>query len=325
MTPTNTITEADLSAILEQYGIGRYLHHEPLTAGTVETNIHLTTTSGDFVFRWYENRTYESVLFECAVIEHLTQRHYPCPRLYRSRSGDAAGLYGGKPYVLFAFIQGVHLEHPNEEQHRQLIEHIAKLHLLTEGFQPPHLADRWNYTPERLVQLAEAETRRIGDDNAARKLAWYQGEIAKLQLPPELPRGIVHGDFHFSNILFEHGQFKALIDFDDANYTVLLLDVLAVTEPFKSSFDHDTWPEFSMAADVFDLHHLRKVLTIYTRIRPINALEQYHLFDVCKLMILVDCLWFYTRGKAEDFYERRKIHYLNQLGRDGFRNRLFGE
>ncbi|MEE4195153.1 MAG: homoserine kinase [Anaerolineae bacterium] len=325
MTSTNSLTETDLTAILEYYSLGTYLHHEPLTAGSVETNIRLKTTSGDFVFRWYENRSYESVLFECAVIEHLTQQHYPCPRLFRSRSGDAAGIYGGKPYVLFAFIEGEHLEHPNEEQLHQLIEHIAKLHRLTEGFQPPHIADRWNYTPERLVQLAEAQTLKIGDANARQKLIWYKREIANLQLPPELPRGVVHGDFHFSNILFENGQFKALIDFDDANYTVLLFDVLAVTEPFISSFDHDTWPDFSMEADVFDLNKLRKVLDVYTRIRPINAAERRHLFDVCKLMVLVDCLWFYARGRADDFYERRKIHYLNQLGRDAFEKRLFGE
>ena len=323
MMPKTPITKTELVPILAQYELGTYLNHEPLTAGSVETNIHLLTTSGDYVFRLYENRSYEAVLFECALIEHLTQHDYPCPRLYHSRSGDIAGILGGKPYVLFEFIEGEHLQQPSQDQQRQLVENIARLHLLTEGFSPPHMEKRWNYNPEVLIRLAEQETRKIRSANALRKLDWYKSEIAKLDLPQDLPRGIVHGDFHFSNILFQAGQFKALIDFDDANYTVLLFDLISVKEPFKAAFNHASWSTFSMEADVFDFSELRRILAIYTRVRPINEHEKQHLFDVCKLMVFTDCIWFYARGVAEDFFERRKIHYLNQLGREGFYQQLF--
>ena len=329
MNPKTLITEKELLPILAEYELGTYISHVPLTAGTVETNIRLTTTRGNYVFRLYENRTYESVLFEGAVIEHLTRHDYPCAGLYRSCAGEMAGILGGKPYAIFEFIEGEHLEHPNQAQQQQLVEHIAKLHLLTEGFQPPHMEKRWNYNPKLLIRLAEQETRKIGDANAIRKLAWYKSEIAKLDLPEELPRGVVHGDFHFSNILFQDGQFKALIDFDDANYTALLFDIIAVNEPFKAAFDHDTWSTFPMdrqgpETDIFDFTELQRILDIYTAIRPINELEKHHLYDVCKLMVFVDCIWFYARGKADDFFERRKIHYLNQLGREGFFQRMLG-
>ena len=57
--------------------------------------------------------------------------------------------------------------------------------------------------------------------------------------------------------------------------------------------------------------------------RRLNALEKRHLFDVLQLSILIDCIWFFERGGAEDFYEKRKIEFLNHLGRDKFFEALF--
>jgi homoserine kinase type II len=324
MPPKTPLTQQDLINILSGYDLGVYIAHEPLTAGTVQTNLRITTTSGKYVIRLYENRSYHSVLFECAVIEHLTAHSYPCPRLHRSRAGEPAGIFDGKPYAIFSFIEGEYLDQPTEEQKRQLIEHIASMHLITAGLQPPHTADRWNYNPTFLTQLAAAETRKIDDENAWRKLDWYRAEIARLDLPENLPRGVVHADFDWSNVLFKDGQFTALIDFDDANYTVLIYDIAAVTEVFKPAFDHDTWMNFSPTADVFDLCAMRETVQTYSRIRPLSSLEQHYLYDVCKVGVFVDCLWFYARGDAADFYERRKIEYLNHLGREAFMAAVFG-
>lgn len=45
--------------------------------------------------------------------------------------------------------------------------------------------------------------------------------------------------------------------------------------------------------------------------------------DIFKLSILLDCVWYFKRGKSEDFYEKRKIDYLNKLGRDEFYKKFF--
>jgi Ser/Thr protein kinase RdoA (MazF antagonist) len=324
MPPKIHLTRQDLITIFARYDLGEYIAHQPLTAGTVQTNLRVMTTRGNYVFRLYENRSYESVLFECAVIEHLSAHGFPCPRLYRSRTGEPAGIFDGKPYAIFSFIEGEHHDQPTTEQKSQLIEHIARMHRITAGFQPPHTADRWNYDPAFLIPLAEAETRKIDDENAWLKLDWYRAEIARLELPESLPRGVVHADFDWSNVLVKDGQFTALIDFDDANYTVLIYDIAAVTEVFKPAFNHDTWMNFTPDDDVFDLHAMRETVKIYSRIRPLSALEQRHLYDVCKLAVFVDCLWFYARGDAADFYERRKIDCFNQLGREAFATAVFG-
>src|SRR5690606_37183506 len=128
-----------------------------------------------------------------------------------------------------------------------------------------------------------------------------------------LPKGICHCDFHFSNVLFNRHRFVALLDFDDANYTFLLFDLVGLIESWA-------WPHPS---DVLALKQARVIVQKYMKYRPLNPVEQRHLYDVYKLSILMDTIWFLGRGSAPDFYERRIIDFLNNLGRQAFFSMIF--
>ena len=115
-------------------------------------------------------------------------------------------------------------------------------------------------------------------------------------------------------MLFKNGRFAALLDFDDANYTYLLFDLVGLIEKESWRYDLDRELNFEVAA---------KVVSIYSNYRSLNALEKRHLFDVYKLSILIDCVWYFDRGAAADFYEKRKIVFLNKVGRENFYKELF--
>ena len=62
-------------------------------------------------------------------------------------------------------------------------------------------------------------------------------EILSNEIPPGLPRGLIHGDLFYGNVLFAGKTFKAIIDFEDAcqYYQVFDLGMAAVglcTEDF---------------------------------------------------------------------------------------------
>ncbi len=145
------------------------------------------------------------------------------------------------------------------------------------------------------------------------KFNWLESELATLQLPPSLPKGICHCDFHFSNVLFQEDQFAALLDFDDANYTFLVFDLVSLIDGWA-------WPYQS---DTLDLMQACDVVQSYMQHRQLEHIEQQHLYDVHKLSILIDCVWFFGRGDAQDFYEKRKIDFLRKLGREKFCAALF--
>ncbi len=321
---TNISTD-DFMEILLHYNLGNFIEANPIAKGTVQTNFILRTTKTVCVFRYYENRSVESVTFEANLIHYLKQKEYPCPAPLKDKHGKFIGIYKNKPYVIFEFIEGVHIENPNESETNQLIKNVADLHNLTKSYQSQHQKDRANYDVVFCREQAKELSAKINSSNSREKLKWYIDQLNQLILPKTLAKGICHTDFHYTNIIYRDGQFIALIDFDDANYTYLTFDILCLSQPFTKSFEWNTWERFGKDDDVFDFTELKKVLAEYAKQRPINRNEKRHLFDVCKLHVLIDCLWYFERGDVIAFFEKRKIDHLDKLGRENFYKSLFDE
>ena len=308
-------SDDELTQILQIYDLGTYIDSVPFTAGTVQTNIRIHTTMGQFVFRYYENRARGSVLFETDLLTYLNNNNYPCPAPMRNKDGCIVGIHNQKPYVIFEFMEGEHISEPNEKQGKQLIQKAAELHSLTKDYSPVHKEDRWNYSVELCRELARQASKRINTTNSTKKLVWLENELLKLELPESLPKGICHADFHFSNVLYNNDEFSALLDFDDANYTYLIFDLVGLISNWAWKYDKDK---------VLNKMEAKKVISEYTQHRRLNNIEERYLFDVFKLSILIDCVWYFERGDALDFYEKRKMDYLDNLGREVFFQELFG-
>lgn len=301
-------TRDDFESILAQYDVGTYVSSAGIQEGMIQTNYCLATTQGKFVLRYYETRSKEAVLFESELLAYLAEQHYPCPRQIQNVHGAYVGHYHNRPYVLFEFVAGQHVEHPNAHQQRQLIRTAAELQTLTVGYRSPYMQYRWNYTPRLCRRLAQLEARRLDTRQAEEKLAWLESELTKLELPATIPQGICHGDLHFSNVLFESDRLMALLDFDDANYTYLPLDLVGLIE-------YRAWPH---TQEELNMAMAREVVQEYMRHRMLAAEEQRHLYDVYRLSILFDSVWYFNRGAGASFRERRKLDYLANLGREDF-------
>ena len=313
MTVKTSFTDDDFVNILSHYNLGAYVRSQAIQQGTVQTNFFINTSQGRFVFRYYESRSKTSVLFESDLLTYLAGHAYPCPGQIKNRQGAYVGLFRNKPYVLFEFVEGEPIEHPSVHHWQQLVQKAAELQKVTQDFCSPYTSHRWNYQPDLCYTLARAEAKRINTGDAHKKLTWLMHELTTLDLSPSLPKGICHCDFHFSNVLFQGDEFVALLDFDDANYTFLQFDLVGLIEYWA-------WPH---TVEVLDLAKARTIVQEYMKHRLLPAIEQRHLYDVYKLSILFDCVWYFSRGDASDFYERRKIEALNRLGRQGFSDGLF--
>ncbi len=313
----------DFEAILSNYDLGRYKRSRAFVNGNVQTNYLLITTNGRFVLRYYNGRPKDSVLFEINIIGYLKNKKYQCPAPFKNKYKEFVSMYKEKPYVIFEFMEGQHLKKPNKTQRNQLVKKVAELHNITQYYKPINKQSRWNYGVEFCRELSQNKAEELNTVNSKKKLKWYEKELLKIDIPKSLPKGICHCDFHFSNILFKAGKFNALIDFDDANYTFLIFDLAGLISPFVKSYDWNTWHKFKKDANVFDFNETREIVSEYMKYRPLNDSEKRHLYDVFKLSVMLDCLWRFERGQADDFFEKRKIEYLNSLGRQEFYNRIF--
>lgn len=313
MATKTEFSQQDFKHILSQFELGTYSRHEPISQGTVQTNYILHTTRGKFVFRYYESRSKESVMFESHLLTYLKTHQYPCPTPFQNKQADCVGIYRGKPFQVFNFMDGEHIEHPTTDQRQQIIRWVAELQNLTQTYHSPYKKYRWNYNIELCRKLATEKAERINTKNGYEKLAWLENQLSRLDLPGTLPKGVCHCDFDFSNILFRDGQFVGLLDFDDANYTFLIFDLVCLI---------DSWA-WSYQSDMLDFVQARQIVRAYTKHRSVSAIEQKHMIEVHKLGVLFDCIWFFERGQANDFYEKRKVEFLNHLGWQEYSGKLF--
>lgn len=313
MAVKTVFTSEDFQDMLSHYDLGAFIQAKAVQQGTVQTNYFITTSHGKFVFRYYENRSRESVLFESELLAYLTKCNYPCPAHIKNRQGTTVGTYQDKPYVFSEFLDGEPIEQPNHHHMQQLVQKAAELQAVTKDFRSEYTPYRWNYDPALCRRLAGKEAAKLNTKDAQEKFVWLDHELTMLDLPAALPKGICHCDFHFSNVLFQEGEFAALLDFDDANYTFLQFDLVGLIEAWA-------WP---YTADRLDIKNAHVIVQEYNKHRPLPLIEQEHLYDVYKLSILIDCIWFFRRGAAHDFFEKRKINALTKLGRQNFMDALF--
>jgi homoserine kinase type II len=275
MTVKTNFLANEFEKILSNYNLGELVYVKPITNGTVQTNFFLTKTSGRFVFRYYENRSKESVLFEIELLNHLIERKYSCPTPFSNKNGQFIGIYNNKPYVIFSFVEGEHIDDPDINQKNQLIRKVAELHNITNGFKPVMAQYRLNYNVEQCKRLVQKQTEKINTLNARKKQKWYIDQIDGLILPESLTRGVCHCDLHFSNVLYCNGKFNCLLDFDDANYTFLVFDLVNLLESFKDTFDWNTWDKFSINENVFEFYKARKVVSEYSKFRNLERDEKH--------------------------------------------------
>ena len=238
------------------------------------------------------------------MLTYLTKHHYPCPAQVKNAQGAYGSMYRNKPYVIYELVEGQSIEHPSFHHWQQLVQKAAELQVLTQDFHSQYTPYRWNYDSDLCRTLAHAEATRINAQSARNKFTWLAHELPTLDLPPSLHKGICHCDIHFSNVLFQGDKLVALLDFDDANYTFLQFDLVGL-------FEYWAWPH---TIDRLDITKARGVVQEYMKHCPLTPIEQRHLYDVYKLSILFDCVWYFSRGFADDCYEKRKIEALHNLG-----------
>jgi homoserine kinase type II len=310
MAMLSSFTSADVAQLLADYDLGAFRGLRRFTAGSVQTNLLVTTTQGRYVLRHYaRNRSFDSARFETRITHYLRGRGYPCPAPLRRWRGGFVGVYREKPYAVFTFLAGQMVRRPNAIQRAQIVRKAAELHLLTRGYRPAGLEARWNYNVAFVREQATSRARAAGAPGAELKRRWIEQELDKLVLPPNLPQGVCHVDLNVSNVLFEGDTLVGVLDFDDANLTYLTFDLVNLMGWYGGELNFTTG---------------RRILQQYESCRPLTANERRHFYDVVKLSILIDCLWFFDRGGPADFYEKRKIERLNAMGREGYYARMFG-
>jgi len=94
------ISEAELTAWLGNYSVGRLTACEPIKAGIENSNYFVTTTQGRYVLTLFERLPAEELPFYLELMAHLARHGIPCPAPVADLSDRYLQSLAGKPYYL---------------------------------------------------------------------------------------------------------------------------------------------------------------------------------------------------------------------------------
>ncbi len=138
----------------------------------------------------------------------LAEYQFPTTRLLSPVRGGLATMYMDKPVILKPYIAGQVCKDLDETMLGQIGAAMASLHQIPA---PDFLPDKHSYGRQIFPNV-------IGQNIKPEYEAWLAKQLAYINqhLPPGLPRGLIHGDLFYDNVLFEGEKLKAIIDFEDA-------------------------------------------------------------------------------------------------------------
>jgi homoserine kinase type II len=256
------LAEADVRAILRDFGAEGYRAHLPIAVGTINTNVRVETDGGTLFLRVNEGKSRDDVGREAAIVAHVAARGVPTPVPRTARSGQPFVSWKDQIVSLFPWVPGRTLERAELTPAHAAAAGaaLARLHLAGADF-----ADRraGRYEPEeierRLVHVAS-----LGRPELMPAQAILTGELGALagERAADLPLGVIHGDLFVDNVLYLDDQLAALLDFEQASWGRLAYD-LAVTVL-----------AFGFGRDDFRPDLTRALLDAYAAVRPPTPAER---------------------------------------------------
>ena len=199
------LLENEIQEIMGRYELS-VTSYDPIEKGSGNSNYLVSTNHGKFVLTVFEIEPIWAVC--CSKVLLLLEKHeFPAPRLQKTANGEMLTKYQGKPVLLKPYITGYEEADIDDEKAKQVGTALAKLNEIPA---PDYLPKKHFYVEITYPKFMEQEI-----DRNYKKWVEQRYRYIMEKLPSQLPVGLVHGDIFYDNVLFEDGNFKAILDFSE--------------------------------------------------------------------------------------------------------------
>lgn len=246
--------------------------------GGANANFFVNTIKGNYFIKiTLEPHTRSNKLREALYVKHASNHGLPAPAYLFGQ--DKSFLFEGNGIIAMAqnAIPGSNPDITISSA-SQIGELLGKTSLIPSS-KLPH-RDSWlkaKYVKDSTANL----NRNFTNNPSIRKiLSVYNscGSFVK-NILPNLPQGLIHTDLHSENVLFKNGKLIAVVDWEDATVSALLLD-------FVSSAAYWCFNGKEMRPRIYKAFYEG-----YTKKRPLTKLELEYLDDCMKYVGVAQTMW----------------------------------
>ncbi len=282
------VSKADLSPIIEEYNIGQIKELKEIEQGIENSNFFLTTDKNRYVLTIYEKRVREEDLpFYLNLMQHLSQKKFPCPTPIKTKSGAVLSKIHNRPAAIVSFLSGKEAKSIKNEHIEQLGQYIAQMHLATSDFDMHRMNNMslvsWLDLFGQIGKSADKIKNGLSNE--------IENELRDLEKnwPKNLPTGIVHADLFPDNVFFQGTKLAGIIDYYFACNDFLMYDLAICLNAWCFENNND-----------FNVTKARILLRAYNKVREISDDE-------------LDALPILARGAAVRFLLTRLYDWFNPV------------
>jgi len=218
------VSDEEMSAFVDDYGIGTLVSAKGIAEGVENSNYLIRTTEATFILTLYEKRVDPKDLpFFIGLMNHLAEKGIPCPRPIEMPDGTSLRELNGRPAAITSFLEGMWTRKIRPHHCSELGRALAHFHLEGADFDMTRKnalsVDGWR----PLFERSEARAHEVHPEMAT----LIRDELAFLEAswPTDLPIGVCHADLFPDNVFFIGEKLSGLIDFYFACTDALAYDV----------------------------------------------------------------------------------------------------
>jgi homoserine kinase type II len=232
------VARQEIEVLLARYDAGTLRSTKGIAEGIENTNYRLETSRGRYILTLYEKRVDEADLpFFIALLDHLSERGCPVPRILPDREGSAIQHVAGRPACLIEFLSGAAVDQPTSAQAHAAGRALGHMHAALADFtlsrRNPLGPAGWAALAERCGSDLEMIASGLGD-RVSRELAFMSANW-----PDHLPRAVIHADLFPDNVLMSGDEVTGLIDFYFACTDVRAWDLAVMHTAWSFAPDYD--------------------------------------------------------------------------------------
>lgn len=268
--------QAVLSEAATSFDIGAIKETSPATKGLGNGNHFVTADKGEFVLRILKNQTLDGIKNEISIETQLATVGVITPKLLAGPESKFYAEIEGSYITCSKRIEGKHPELATEDISRKIGITLARFHAAVT--QLPFAGNSW-----LIPEAANREISNLPQDALGSEIK-AQAESSLGILGAYLPRGFIHGDLHFGNLLLTEEGEIAIFDFEDAGENILILDIAMSA---LSLYDHN---------ETADEELLTSLIGGYESIRQLTPLEKQNIAKAIQYASSVAASWLYNQG-----------------------------
>ena len=210
------LQERDVQKIAAKYNLA-ITKYEPIAGGAANSSFLLQARGKKYILTIFDEKSWSDVINLGRLLLQLADYKFPTTRLFLSAKGNIATTYQNKPILLKTYIAGQVCQNLNDTILAEIGAAMARLHQVPA---PDFLPDEHPYGRQIFSTV-------IGQNIDSDYETWLDRQVAYLHqhLPLPLPRGLIHGDLFYDNVLIECSKLCAMIDFEEACHYYQVFDL----------------------------------------------------------------------------------------------------